>query len=351
LIPFLFMERAFRVKQGQYYLASVVALVMGWVGIYACGEGAPVTPVVCLQPTYDFGSVTPDSVVEHQFVLTNQGSRVVKIANVHVTCGCTRAAMTTNQVAAGGTAGLDVEITFKGRRGHLLKSIYVDTDDPDSQPLRLEITGTVLVPLEVQPEGIHFGTVGVDGTIEREVLLTATGTNMFQIRSVTSSSTLISAKWDALEEGKRYRVTISSEGPRAYGSTMASVRVETDHPQAERVDIPVAAFVAGDIVAAPGVLLLIPTETNSVRTSRLSLYSPSSKPFKVTKVECPGDGMTATASVISADRSLVEVKTWGALMGKDGTSLRVETDLSTMKELRIPVRVLSVQSRAPVSER
>ncbi len=328
-----------------------MAWVMGWGGIYTYGKGTPVASVVCLQPTYDFGSVTPNAVVEHRFVLTNQGSRVVKITNVHVTCGCTRAVMTTNQMAAGGMEGLDVEINFKGRRGHLLKAIYVDTDDPENPSLRLEITGTVLVPIEVQPEGIHFGAVGADGMIEREVLLTATGTNVFQVRSVTVSSTQISAKWDTLEAGKRYRVTVSSEGPRGYGSTIASVRVETDHPQAERVDIPVAVFVAGDIVAAPGVLLLIPTEANSVRTSRLSLYSPSSKPFKVTKVECPGDGMTATASFVSADRSSVEVKTWGALMGKDGTSLRIETDLSTMKELRIPVRVLSVKDRVPVSER
>jgi len=183
------------------------------------------------------------------------------------------------------------------------------------------------------------------------VLLTATGTNVFHVRSVTASSALVSAKWDTLEAGKRYRVTISSEGPRGFGSTMASVRVGTDHPRAEWVDIPVAAFVAGDIVAAPGVLLLIPTATNSVRTSRLTLWSPASKPFKVMKVECPGGGMTATVSAVSADRSLVDVKTWGSLAGKDGAALRIETDLATMKELRIPVRVLSPQSREPGSER
>ena len=335
----------------RYGLVWVIAGVMGWSGFYACGEGSTIPALVCLQPTYEFGSVAPDSEIAHQFVLTNQGSRTITISNVHVTCGCTRAVMTTNHVAAGGTAGLDVKISFKGRRGHLLKSIYVDTDDPGNPALRLEVTGTVLVPIEVQPEGIHFGTVGAEGTVQREVLLTATGTNVFHIRSVSSSSTLISAKGETLEEGKRYRITVSSEGPRGYGSTMASVRVETDLARGGQVDIPVAAFVAGDIVAAPGVLLLIPTATNTVRTSRITLWSPASKPFKVTKVECPGGGMTATISSVSADRSLVEVKTWGALTGKDGTSLRIETDLATMKEIRIPVRVLSTQSREPVPEK
>ncbi len=335
----------------RYALILVIAGLMGWSGFHACGAGSTSPALVCLQATYDFGTVSADSEIEHRFVLTNQGSRVVKIKTVHVTCGCTKAVMTTNQVAAGGTVGLDVNINFKGRRGPLLKSIYVDTDDPHNPSLRLEITGTVLVPIDVQPEGIHFGTVGIEGLIERDVLLTATGTNVFNIQSVAVSSTLVSAKWETLEKGKRYRVTVSSEGPRSYGSTMASIKVETDHPQAEQVNIPVAAFVAGDIVAAPGVLMLIPTATNSVRTSRLTLWSPASKPFKVTKVECPPGGMTATVSTVSADRSLVEVKTWGALTGKDGTSLRIETDLSTMKELRIPVRVLSSQSRESILER
>lgn len=335
----------------RYGLSLIFAGIMTGGVFWACGEGAISPSLVCLQPTYEFGSVEPDAEIEHRFVLTNQGNRVVSILNVHVTCGCTKAVMTTNQVAAGGTAGLDVKINFKGRRGHLLKSLYVDTDDPGNPALRLEVTGTVLVPIEVQPEGIHFGTVGIEGPIEREVLLTATGTNVFHIRSVTASSSRVSAKWETLEEGKRYRVTVISEGPRSYGSTMASIRVETDHPRGGQVDIPIAAFVAGDIVAAPGVLLLIPTATNAMRTSRLTLWSPASKPFKVTKVECPGDGMTATVSVVSADRSQIEVKTWGALAGKDGSSLRIETDLATMKEVRIPVRVLSTQSREPVSEK
>jgi hypothetical protein len=335
----------------RYGLTLILAGIMAGGGFYAFGEGSVPPSLVCLQPAFEFGSVAADSEIEHRFVLTNQGSRVVTILNVHVTCGCTKAVMITNQVAAGGTAGLDVKINFKGRRGRLLKSLYIDTDDPGNPALRLEVAGTVLVPIEVQPEGIHFGTVGIEGTIEREVLLTATGTNVFHIRSVTASSTLVSAKWDTLEAGKRYRVRVSSEGPRSYGSTMASVRVETDLSRSGQVDIPVAAFVAGDIVAAPGVLLLIPTDTNTVRTSRITLWSPASKAFKVTKVECPGDGMTATIHSVSADRSLVEVKTWGALTGKDGASLRIETDLATMKEIRIPVRVLSTQSRERVPEK
>ena len=325
----------------RYCLASVVTAVLILAGFNVCGDETNLPSVLCPQPTCDFGAVYPDSVIQHSFVLTNRGSRLVNITKVNATCGCTKALMATNQIAAGKTAELNVVINFKGRRGHLLKSIYVDTDDPGTSSLRLEVKGTVLVPIEVQPEGVHFGTVGVGGTVEREVLLSAVGTNVFHVGSVSSSSTALSARCETLEEGKRYRIRISSEGPRSYGSTMASVRVETDNTRMPQVDIPVAAFVAGDIVAVPAILLVVPTATNTVRTSQLTLWSPSLKPFKVTKVECPGDGMTATITTVMPERTRIEVKTRGPLAGVGGKSVRIETDLPTMKELLVPVRVLT----------
>lgn len=325
----------------RYFPVAALTVVMGAGGF--CVQGAEPSPgaLVCSEARYKFGSVTPDAVIQHSFVLTNRGDRVVKITGVHATCGCTEAVVTTNEVAPGRTTDLVVKLTFKGRRGHLLKSVYVDTDDPANMALRLEVEGVVTVPIDAQPEGIHFGTVGVEGKVEREVLLTATGTNEFHIVSVTASSPQLLATCEVLEAGRRYRVRISSDGPRSPGSSMASVRVVTDSPRMETVDIPVAFFVAGDIVASPAVLLAIPTLSNEVRSARFTLWSPSSKSFKVTKVECPVDAMAATVNASVAGRVQVEVKTRGSLEEADGKSVRILTDLPSLKELLIPVRVLS----------
>ena len=297
--------------------------------------------LVCQEPQYDFGRVYADASVKHQFILTNQGSRAVAIGRVHAACGCTKAAVTTNAIPPGGAALVNVELDVRKRRGHQSKSIYCETDDPANRIIRMELNGVVIVPVEVQPEGIHFGSVGADEKLAREVLLVAVGTNVFHIRSVTMSSTQFSASVETREAGKSYVVKVSSEGVRSPGSTVASVRVETDHPLMETVDIPVAAFVAGDIIPNPGTLLLIPSPTNSPRTYWVSLWSPAGKAFKVTHVECPGADMTGTVKALLPDRTRIEVKTWGALSDLDGKSIRVETDLSTKREVMIPLRVLS----------
>jgi hypothetical protein len=336
----------------RYCLVPVFSAALILTGLHARADETNFPSVACQQSVFDFGPVYPDSEVQHSFVLTNRGSRLVHLTKVNATCGCAKAVLSASDIQPGKTAELKVVINFKGRRGHLQKSIYVSTDESGAPPLCLEIKGTVLVPIEVQPEGAHFGTVGVEGTVEREVLLNAVGTNVFQVLSVVASSTQLSAACETLEAGKRYRVRISSEGPRAYGSTMASVRVVTDNVRMPQVDIPVAAFVAGDVVVMPALLLVVPTDTNIVKTAALTLWSPSRKPFKVTGVTCPGDGgMTASVSTGTPDRIRIEVKTRGPLTGVGGKSVRIETDLPSMKEVLVPVKVLTREGDASAAGR
>ncbi len=305
--------------------------------------------LVCVEPKYDFGRVYADAVVQHQFILTNQGPRVVNIGRVHAACGCTKTTVTTNTVAPGGTAVLSVELDIKKRRGHQSKAIYCETDDPASRAIRIEFNGVVIVPIEIQPEGIDFGAVGTEEKLTREVLLVAAGTNVFHVRSAMVSSTQFFATVETKEAGKSYILKVSSDGVRSLGSTVASIRVQTDHPLMGTIDIPVVAFVAGDIVPNPSSLLLIPSPTNAPRTYWLSLWSPSGKAFKVTRVDCPGSDMTNTVKSLMPDRTRIEVKTWGSLTGLDGKFLRVETDLSTKREVMVPLRVLSLPAKQPDS--
>jgi len=306
--------------------------------------------IICLNPSLDFGAVYSDAVVKHAYVVTNQGMRVVKILAVRTSCGCTTAQAATNELAPGQVTTVDVVINFKGRRGRQTKAIYTETDDPVNRMVRMEFTGVVVVPIEAQPEGIHFGTVGAEGRLEREVLLTAGSNNTFQVISAKSASPYVTVTVEPREAGKQYLVRVVCDGPRKQGTLMTSVEVETDHPQMRVVSIPVAAFVAGDIVAAPASLLLVPTATNMPRTVWVNLWSPSGKAFHVTKVELPGEGMTNSVTIVKPDRLRLEFKTWGALTGLDGKSVRIETDLPSMKDFLLPVKVLILQDDKPAAK-
>lgn len=317
----------------------------------AAGQEAGLTnrpAIVCLNPMLDFGAVYDDAVVQHSYVLTNQGTRKVKLTGVRASCGCTSVKLAADALAPGQATTMEAVINFKGRRGRQVKSIYAETDDPAAKLIRVEFSGVVVVPLECRPEGVHFGTVGAQERVEREVLITAVSNEPFKVLSAKSASAQVSASVETREEGKKYVVKVVCDGPRKLGSFMGTVEVTTDHPRMPLISIPVAGLVAGDIIPSPGTVVLIPSETNEVNTAWVTLWSPAGKPFKVMRVELPGGDMTNTVQVLRPDRTRLEILTRGLLTGLDGESIRVETDSATVKEVLIPLRVLS--SKVPSAQ-
>lgn len=332
-----------------YSMALVVTAGVSCSGEGAAGQevsGTNRPAIICLNPLLDFGAVYEDAVVKHSYVLTNQGPRAVKLSGVRASCGCTSVTLAANELAPGQTTTIEAVINFKGRRGRQVKAIYAETDDPAAKFIRVEFTGVVVVPLESQPEGIHFGTVGAAERVEREVLITAVSNEPFKVLSARSTSDKISVSVETREAEKKYVVKVACDGPRKLGTFMGAVEVVTDHPRMPVLSIPVAGLVAGDIISSPATLLLIPSVTNEVKTAWFNLWSPAGKPFKITRVELPGEGMTNTVLAVRSDRTRLEIRTHGPLTGLDGKSIRVETDSVTVREVLIPLRVLSTVSEA-----
>jgi hypothetical protein len=306
-------------------------------------NATPVTAGVslcCDEPEFNFHEVYAGQVITHPFVLQNRGTNTVRILNVRTTCGCTTTALATHLLAPGQSTELMASLDLKGRSGAQQKSLYVESDDPVSPRLQLKMMGEVITPIEARPEGVHFGTLAREGAAEREVLLAGRTNVTFHVKEVHLSAPEFTAQVETVEEGRTYRLKIRSAGPRLSGTTHALARVLTDHPAMTEVNIPVTVFVATDVVAAPTSLILVQGATNGVRTYYVGIYSPARKPFNIIKVESPGEALTCTIMTVSPDRHRLAIKAEGDLSGVNGKSLRVETDVETMKELQVPVRVI-----------
>jgi hypothetical protein len=318
-------------------------LLVGSITVALCSMGqepAARLSLSCDQPVFDFGEKTPDQVVSHTFVLQNGGTQPVHIANVRTSCGCTTAALKTNTIDPGQSADLAVILTLQGRKGPQRKTIYVESSDPTVGNLRLEVAGQVTTPIAVQPEGLHFGSLARDGDVARDVLLVARTNVTFHVKVVRPSSSGFAAEATTQEEGKAYRITIRSLGPRIGGTSHTLVQVETDLAAMPVVSIPVTAFTVSDIVAAPATLMLVQGATNESRTYSVNLSSPAGKPFKVVKVEPPRPDVACTVVPTTPDRYRIDVRVTGWLGDLNGTSLRIETDLESMKDVKVPLRVI-----------
>jgi hypothetical protein len=322
--------------------------MIGAVGVAINGAGDAAEPapaggtrLVCENPSADFGEVAPTQAVKRTFSVQNQGTNDIRILNVRAGCGCVSTVLSTHLLGPGQKADLGVTLDLKGRHGPQRKALYVETDEPAFGRLRLEMTGTVVLPVEVQPEGVHFGTLGRDGDAEREVLLVGRTGTVFHVKAVKASSSQFAAQFEAREPERVYRVRIQSLGPRNLGTSHAVVQVATDHPALPEISIPVTVFVASEIAAAPATLMLVEGAGSATRTYYVGVFAPSGKAFKILAVRTPGDDLRCTVATVSPDRYRLEIKAPNALRELDGKVLRIETDMESMREVLVPVRVVA----------
>lgn len=307
-------------------------------------NGAPdEAGLVCAQPMFNFGEARRDQSITNTFLLRNTGSNTVTIINVRPTCGCTTAVPSTNSVAPGATAELKAALSLAGRSGYQRKAIYVETNDPRKPRLRLEMAGLVVTDIEVQPQGVHFGTLAREGEAKRDVLLTARSNLTFTVTGVNTGSSQFSAEVEPREPGKSYWIHIKTQGPRSPGTCSAIVQVVTDCPTTPTITIPVSVFVGGDLIVVPAQLMLVASATNETRTANLTVYSPAGKTFSVKSVESPSPSIKATVATQVGGRVRIEVQSQGPLTEAEGKSLRILTDLEGARDVPVPLRVMRPQ--------
>lgn len=93
--------------------------------------------------TFDFGTVTSDTVVEYDFKLKNTGKSDLLIRKVSASCGCTAVQPATTQIRPGESTVIKARFNAAGREGNQKKAITVITNDPKRSKTILWINGIV----------------------------------------------------------------------------------------------------------------------------------------------------------------------------------------------------------------
>lgn len=88
--------------------------------------------------SYDFGVVKQGENLEHIFKFTNDGEGTLVINSVQPSCGCTGVVMDEKKEFESGETG-EIKITFntQGRQGVNLKTVIVNTNDPENPVINL----------------------------------------------------------------------------------------------------------------------------------------------------------------------------------------------------------------------
>ena len=92
---------------------------------------------------WDFGQVKPGVILKHDFVLVNQTKDILKINNIHTSCGCTASKADKKSLMPQESTTITVSFNSKGYQGPVTQFVYVNTDNADLAIIKFSIKALV----------------------------------------------------------------------------------------------------------------------------------------------------------------------------------------------------------------
>lgn len=114
-------------------------------GNTTAAESAVPQPRLMIEETvFEAGTVQPDSVIHHAFVVKNEGDAVLNIKSVRPGCGCS-VAKYDKTIAPGESGKIDITVMVHKSWGgaRLSKTAWVLSDDPVSSQAKVTILASV----------------------------------------------------------------------------------------------------------------------------------------------------------------------------------------------------------------
>ena len=199
----------------------------GIVALTALAQGAR-SELKWEQTSVDLKPALGDKQAVAHFKYENIGKTPVHFKSVHASCGCT-AAQTQNEKVGPGEKG-EVTATFNigGRTGTQVKTVTVQTDDPDPAHSTIVLTlKAVIMPLlEIQPALVYWQ----NGEEPKPKIITAKANRDAAIKKldVISSVPDFTAKVDAGPAANEFRISVQPHDTSR--AAYATLTIKPDSP-------------------------------------------------------------------------------------------------------------------------
>src|SRR5205814_7911819 len=222
------------------------------------------------QTSVDLQPALGDKQAVAHFKYENVGKTPVHFTSVHASCGCTAAQTQKEQVAPGEKGEVTATFNIGGRTGTQVKTVTVQTDDPDPARSTTVLTlKAVITPLlEIQPALVYWQ----NGEERKPKVITAKANKDAAIKKldVASSTPDFTAKVDAGSAPNEFRISVQ---PRDTSKAVyATLTIKPDSPANTGNTFAVAACV---MPPAPTSWTAVTPSSKSAVTAAATAASPS----------------------------------------------------------------------------
>jgi len=214
------------------------------------------------QTSVDLQPAVGDKQAVAHFKYENVGKTPVHFTSVHASCGCTAAQTQKEQVAPGEKGEVTATFNIGGRTGTQVKTVTVQTDDPDPSRATTVLTlKAVITPLlEIQPALVFWQ----NGEEPKPKIITAKANKDAAIKKldVASSTPDFIAKVDAGSAPNEFKINVQPRDTTK--AVYATLTIKPDSPSTANV------FSAAARVMPPP-----PTTKSTLSTIRHDLATPA----------------------------------------------------------------------------
>ena len=303
--------------------------------------------------SHDFGQVPRNAKVEYAFPLSNLYLEDVHIAGAVPSCGCTSLRIDTPWLKTYEKGAVVAVFNTKSFRGQHGATITVTFDRPFYATAQLHVKGYVRDDVVFAPEHVELGDVDQGRAAERQVAVTFTSSNGWQIREVRSSNPHLSAQvvqkgFDANTVSYEMRVRLDPKAPIGY--LRDHLMLVTNDQQSTQFPVLVEGRVVSSVTVSPASLFLGVLRPGDAVTKRLVVQG--KKPFRVTSVTSDGKSVklaSATDGEVKPLHLIPVTFVANNVPGQAVQTIRIKTDLDD-KVSELPAYVV-VESPQPAQGR
>ncbi len=210
------------------------------------------------QTSVDLRPAFNDKQAVAHFKYENVGNTPIHFKSVHASCGCTTAQTQNEQVAPGQKGEITATFNIGGRTGTQVKTVTVQTDDPEPSTTVLTLKAVITPLLEIQPTLVYWQ----NGEEPKPKIITAKANKDAAIKKldVASSTPDFTAKVDAGSAPNEFRISVQPRNTTK--AVYATLTIKPDSPAN-----------TGNMFAAARVMPPAPTSGTAISPSTKSTLS------------------------------------------------------------------------------